>query len=129
VILQMTGNTCACVYHTSTNLLKFTTLQVQTSPHFPRLVCLRPQKTISRNRLCKPIPNKRVVLATVPGYPASVRVAPGTNTAVRIGNPQGTELGNKRWVVTRTGPKPCVFWLGRNRTAGLFCCSYIFGSN
>jgi len=59
----------------------------------------------------------KVVLAMVPGYPASVRVGPGTEAPVRVRNRQETEPPKSWWVVTRTGHIPAGFWPGWNRTA------------
>jgi len=70
-----------------------------------------------------------LVLATGPGNPPAVRFL--ASGSVWFGSLPGQKpeplcLGG---FVTRTGPKPCVFWPGRNRTVGPFRGSYIFGSN
>jgi hypothetical protein len=70
-----------------------------------------------------------LVLSIGPRNPPGVRFLAGGS--VRIGSVPAPKheplcIGG---VVTRTEPKPCVFGPGRNRTASLFCGSYIFGSN
>jgi len=71
----------------------------------------------------------KLVLATGPGNPPAVQFL--TGGYVRFGSLPGQKpeplcLGG---FVTWNEPKPCVFWPGRNQTAGPFCGSYIFGSN
>jgi len=69
------------------------------------------------------------VLPTVPGNPPAVWFLAGGS--VRFGLLPGhkSELLCLGGFVTRTELKPCVLWPGRNRTAGPFSGSYIFGSN
>jgi len=46
-----------------------------------------------------------LLLTTVPGFLAAVRVGTGQEAPVRVTNRQATRQGNKRLVETRTGHK------------------------
>jgi len=87
-------------------------------------------ETIQEEPLNRPVSQQvYLVSATGPGNPPAVQFLAGG--LVRFGllpgqNPEPLCLG---WIVTRTEPKPCVFWPGETRTAGRFCGSYNFGSN
>jgi len=63
------------------------------------------------------VDDTRVVLATVPGYPASVWVGTEPNAPVRVRNRQVTRPALSWRVVTRTGHRTVGVWLGWNRPA------------